>query len=147
MPRQPTKTALVITHVLVLCAAVAISGCGSLSQSSKSISQIISSPITSSSKSSSPGGTYRSDVADYTAAYLKSGGDASKLKGEISALAAKNGVSDWEKDDDTFRGMGAGLKQAGLSQVQLDAYIRNLATTREQAGWIQKGYDEAVTKK
>ena len=147
MTCRRTKTRLVITPSLALCAAVALVGCGSLSGSAKSISQIVSSPIKSLSNSSSPGDAYRSEVAEYTAAYLKSGGDASKLKAEISSLAAKRGVTDWEQDRNTNLGLGTGLKTAGLTQAQLDAYIRNLASGREQAGWIRQGYDDTVNKK
>lgn len=127
----------------ILALAVSIAACGSFSASSKSVSNLISSPIKSSSNSSSPEDAYQADVADYTAAYIKSGGDASKLKYEISSIAEKHGVTHWELNESTYQGLGKGLKKAGLSQVEVDAYKRNLADTDEKAAWIQQGYDSA----
>jgi hypothetical protein len=106
-------------------------------------SKIISSPITSSSKSSSPEDAYREDVRDYTAAHLKSGGGADDLRREIGKLAAKHGVSDWEGSEATYRGMGEGLAKAGYRQVEVDAFKKNMSETAEQADWIQDGYDSA----
>lgn len=127
----------------VLAALSAVSmGC-SLSDSSVSISKSISSPIASSSRSSSPEDAYTTDVRDFTAAYMKSGGRPEELRREISALAQKHGISDWEQNKATFRGVGAGLAKAGARQVEVDAFKQNLTTTDEQAKWMQEAYDSA----
>jgi len=127
----------------VLAALTAVSmGC-SLSDSSVSISKSISSPIASSSRSSSPEDAYTNDVRDFTAAYMKSGGRPEELRREISALAQKHGISDWEQNKATFRGIGAGLAKAGAKQVEVDAFKQNLTTTDEQAKWMQEAYDSA----
>jgi hypothetical protein len=122
--------------------AALLVGC-SLSESSVSISKSISSPFASSSRSSSPEAAYTEDVRDYTAAYLKSGGRADELRREISALAAKHGISDWERNKATFRGIGEGLAKAGAPQVEVDAFKQNLTTTDEQATWMQEAYESA----
>jgi len=130
---------------IATAAALMSSGC-SLSYSSKSISKIVSSPLKSSSKSSgssSPEQAYQADVADYTAAYIKAGGDTSKLKAGISSGAEKRGVTDWENSSATYKGLGQGLKRAGVNQPALEAYKSTLSTTPEQASWIQEGYDSA----
>ena len=119
---------------------VHVTGC-SISKSVESSSEIISSPIKSSSKSSSPDDAYRDDVRDFTAAYLKSGGDASTLEEEVAEVAEKRGISDWEQSESTYVGMGAGLAKAGLNQAELDAYKRTIADDEEQADWMQEGYD------
>jgi len=116
------------------------SGC-SFSYSSKSISKSVSSPFTSSSRSSSPEDKYFNDVRDFTAAYVQSGGNVDGLRREIGALAKKHGVTDWENDESTYKGIGAGLAKAGRRQVEVDAFKTNLTTTPEQAQWLQKGYD------
>jgi hypothetical protein len=116
-------------------------GCGSLSKSSKSISASISSPFTSSSRSSSPGDAYRNDVRDFTAAYMRSGGDPSQLKAQISSVAEKNGVTDWESSEATYTGIGAGMSQADVKPAELEAYKKTIATNDEQAQWMQSGYD------
>ena len=141
-PQYSKVTALTAIAALL---AMVVSGC-SLSYSSKSISDIISSPIKSSSKSSgssSPEQAYQVDVADYTAAYIKSGGDTSKLKAGISGVAEKRGITDWENNKGTYEGLGEGLKRAGVNQPTLDGYKSTLATTDEQRSWIQEGYDSA----
>jgi dienelactone hydrolase len=56
-------------------------------------------------------------------------------------LAAKHGITDWENNESTFRAIGAGLAKAGYRQVQVDAFKKNMASTPEQAEWIQKGFD------
>jgi hypothetical protein len=126
--------------LVALCSSVYLSGC-SISKSIESSSDIISSPIKSSSNSSSPEDEYENDVRDYTAAYLKSGGDASKLEENIAPIAEKRGVSDWEESESTYQGIGAGLAKAKLNQAELDAYKQNIAADEEQAQWMQKGYD------
>jgi len=144
-PQHSKLTALIAVAALT---AMVATGC-SLSYSSKSISKIVSSPFKSLSKSSkssdssSPEQAYESDVADYTAAYIKSGGDTSKLKAGISGVAEKRGITDWENDSSTYEGLGEGLKRAGVNQPTLDAYKSTLATTDQQRSWIQESYDSA----
>lgn len=120
-------------------------GCGSLSDSSvsisKSVSTSISSPSESLSRSSSPEDAYRDDVRDFTAAYLKSGGDPSKLKSEVGSVARKHGITDWERSRATYQGIGGGLAKGGASQAEVDAYKRTLTGDEQQAQWMQDGYD------
>ena len=132
--------------LLVLVVAVSIAGCGSLSDSSgsisRSVSTSISSPFESSSHSSSPEDAYRDDVRDFTAAYLKSGGDPSKLRGEVGTVAKKHGITDWERNPATYQGIGGGLAKGGASQAELDAYKLTIAGGDQQAvQWMQDGYD------
>ncbi len=127
-----------IAAVLGLLVLLLVPACGSISTSSKSIS----SPFVSSSRSSSPEIAYREDVSDYTAAHLQSAGSPDELRRQIAALAEKHGITDWEKNQSTFRAVGQGLAKAGYRQVQVDAFKKNLAKNDEQAQWIQQGYDE-----
>lgn len=136
-----------VSAVIALAVIVAAggAGCGSLSDSStslsKSISNSISSPSESSSRSSSPEEAYRNDVRDFTATYIKSGGDTSKLKSEVGAMAQKHGITDWERNKATYQGIGAGLAKGQATQAEVDAYKRTIAGTDEQAQWMQDGYD------
>jgi hypothetical protein len=126
------------TPTLLLSLALALlPACSSFSASSK----IVSSPFISSSKSSSPEAAYREDVRDYTAAHLQSGGTVDELRRQIGTLAAKYGITDWENNESTFRAIGAGLAKAGYRQVQVDAFKNNMASTPDQAEWMQKGFD------
>ena len=128
---------------LIALAVALLPGCGSFSKSSSKSSEIVSSPIASFSRSSSPEAAYREDVRDFTAAHVQSGGTVEGLRREVGSLAAKHGITDWERSESTYRALGAGLAQAGYRQVQVDAFKKNLADTEEQAEWIQKGYDSS----
>lgn len=124
-----------------------VAGCGSLSDSSasisKSVSTIVSSPSESLSRSSSPEDAYRDDVRDFTEAYMKSGGDVSKLKSEVGTVARKHGITDWERSKATYQGIGAGMAKAGVSPAALDGYKTTITGDEQQAQWMQDGYDGA----
>lgn len=126
----------------LLCSLIlALTGCGSISDSSQSISKIVSSPLQSSSKSSSPEDSYHEDVRDLTASHMRREGSINDLRREIGGVAKRHGITDWEKNPTTYRAVGAGLKKASYSQDQVDGFVRNFADTPEQASWVQKGYD------
>ncbi len=136
-------------RIVLLLAAVLLPGASGCLSSSESISKSISSPFewssasSSSSRSSSRGReSYRDDVRDYTAAYVQSGGDYSTFTRGLSNVAAKHGVSDWESDDDTYEGIGAGLRKANQTPAQLSVWQQNLAGgDSHKAAAIQDGYD------
>ena len=130
-----------------LCAGLgsvlALAGCGSISASSESISKSISSPFASSSASSSPESAYREDVRDFTAAHVKAGGNAQALRSQIGQLAQKHGITDWERNEATYRAVGEGLARAGYKQVEVDAFNKVFTDSVQQADWVQAGYDSA----
>lgn len=138
---------LTVPFILIILAAYT-AGCSfsasskGSSKSSESSSDIVSSPFTSSSGSSSPENAYREEVKDFTASYLKSGGNAAQLEQEVGKIAEKRGISDWENNEATYVGIGKGLHKAGLKQAELDGYKASLADNEQQAEWIQDGYDE-----
>jgi hypothetical protein len=142
-----TRSLVGFSHRFLVVPVVAVglvafgSGCGSLSKSSKSISTSISSPFASSVRSSSPMDAYKDDVRDFTAAYMRSGGDLSKLRTEVSSVAEKHGVTDWESSKYTYQGIGAGLARAESNQAELEAYKKTIATNDQQAQWMQDGFD------
>jgi len=120
-------------------------GC-SLSESSRSSSD--SSESSSDSSKSSSGGeksaAYRDDIRDYTAAYVKSGGQVADFDRKIGELARARGITNWEDDLATYDGIGQGLGRAKVSAFELDAYAQNLAhgdPAKAQA--IRTGYDVA----
>jgi hypothetical protein len=137
----------VLPLVVVVLTAYA-AGCSfsesskSSSKSSGSISDIISSPFTSSSGSSSPESAYREEVKDFTASFVKGGGDGAKLRQEVGQIAEKRGISDWENNEATYVGIGKGLHKAGLNQAQLDGYKAAIGETQQQKDWIQDGYEQ-----
>lgn len=136
------RTHRTLTFLALIATAGSVAGC-SFSDSSESISKSISSPFISSSRSSDTEGRYRDDVRDVTAASLQSGGNVSQLRAQLTKVATDHGVSDWETDQATYVGIGAGLAKAGYRQVQVDTFIQNFATTPDQGKWIQQGFADA----
>lgn len=137
------RSSITASLAAATCSAVlvaAAAGCGSLSESSESSSAIISSPITSLSRSSSPEIDYREDVRDFTAAHIQAGGNVENLRRGLGEVAAKHGISDWETNESTFRGIGQGLAKAGYSQVQADAFATVLTQSELHLRWIQDGF-------
>ncbi len=134
-----------------LLAALLIGALGcSFSYSSKSSSdssESSSNSSASSSDSSSPDSAasrrYREDIADYTEAYVISGGsqDDSFLRG-VGDIADERGISDWEANPDTWEAIGVGLKRVETNQVKLEVYKSNWSggDPGKMAG-IQKGYE------
>jgi hypothetical protein len=132
-------TGLLLAAALLLIAA----GCSSISDSISSPFEWSSDSIASSSRSSSRGrASYRDDVRDYTAAYVQSGGEFATFSTGLGNVAAKHGVSDWQADEDTYFGIGAGLKKANQTPAQFTVWQSNLAgTDADKAAAMQRGYD------
>jgi hypothetical protein len=133
---------LMLALIPALGLVVALSAC-SFSYSSDSLSKSISSPFKSSSDSS--GGSdaaYRSDVRDYTASYVRSGGEYQAFESKIGSIAAKHGITDWELNNNTYLAIGEGLRKGGLKPIELAAWKSNLAGDNpSRAELMQKGYD------
>jgi hypothetical protein len=141
--------------VALAAAAALVLGC-SFSESSKSISDSISdsSHSISDSSTSSSGGDdkssakealYREDVGDFTAAYVRDGGDVAGLQRGLGAIARRHGVSDWEAVDATWTGIGEGLRRADATPQQIDAIGGALAPGDEaRRRAVERGYAGAA---
>ena len=123
-----------------LCLAVACS----FSHSSKSSSN----SSRSSSGSSSPSGSaFERDVRDYTAKYAKTKGDVTTFRRDLGGIAQDHGVSDWERDQETYVGIGRGLGQAKVKGAELEQFKLDLAGANAQyMAWIKTGYDQENQK-
>jgi len=124
--------------------SLTINGC-SLSTSSKSISDSTSSVVSSASSISGKSKKFLNDIADFTMAYVKSSppnADYNTFLKGVSDIAAKEGITNWEQDPLTYRGIGLGLKKADVRGIAFDTYKKNFSggdsTKMEQ---IQDGYD------
>ena len=77
---------------------------------------------------------------------MLSGGDAGAFKRRVTEIAKQDGITDWEQDEGTYRGIGRGLKKAGLSGQRYSDVAANLAGSDPQrTQWIQKGFDAEPT--
>lgn len=117
----------------------------SFSDSSRSGSESVSHSSRSSSGSSSPDSPqarrYEQDVADYTEAYIASGGsDGAFLRG-VGDIAEERGISDWEAEEVTWMGIGRGLARVQVSEMQLQVYKHSWsAGDAARVAGIEKGY-------
>jgi hypothetical protein len=147
------RSRLLLLCVLVVLAALGPLGCSistspsdSLETSSDS-SGSVSDSSGSSSGSSSPESkeaAYRDDVRDYTAAYVRAGGRIADFDRTLGGLARSRGITNWEDNMATYEGIGRGLGKSGVSGVELDTYVQNLAGgDPKKVAAIQKGYESA----
>ena len=136
-----------IAVLLLSCVLALLQGCSfsASSKGSSNSSESSSDSSGSSSKSSSPDSAeaqYKSDVREYTAAYVKTGGQFDAFQRGIGDLAKKYGITNWEDEPLTYEGIGEGLGEARASQVQLKAYADGLAgQNAAKRAAMEKGYN------
>jgi hypothetical protein len=128
-----------------LAAIVVLTQACSFSASSKGSSESSSDSSASSSRSSSPESAesqYKSDVREYTAAYMKTGGQFDAFRRGIGDIARKHNITNWEDNPVTYEGIGQGLGEGGATELQLKAYMDGLAgQDAAKRAAMQKGYD------
>jgi len=78
--------------------------------------------------------TYMSDVSTYTSSAAK-GDDAAAYLRELGSIAERNGITDWERDTDTYNAIGTGLRRAGIARddVKNVYFIPALAAKEKSA--------------
>ncbi len=141
------------TIALLLCSA--FTNCTLLTSVSDSVSSAMGSISTSlnsmsgslSSISSSSGGAasdasqqYKNDVGLLTILHLRGRSSAEGFKRDLSDVAARHGVSDWESNGTTFLGVGRGLKRAGVSESEFKDFLARVSSP-DVARLVQRGYD------
>ena len=133
--------------LLLSCVLALPQGCSfsASSRGSSNSSESSSDSSASSSKSSSPGSAeaqYKSDVREYTAAYVKTGGQFDAFRRGLGDIAKKHNITNWEDNTVTYEGIGEGLGEAKASELQFKAYMDGLAgQDASKRAAMQKGYD------
>jgi len=143
---------LVVLGISGIALLVSVSGCGIFKSSTIEASVEGSSDSFSdwskSSSRSSEGDektAYQRDVRDYTSAYAAQGGNPDRFRRDITAMAARHGVIDWEADPATLEAIGSGVRDAGLEQRRAEVFLSRLAADNSpQRRWMQAGYEEAA---
>jgi hypothetical protein len=149
MRRDRRLAVLRAVAVLLLSCVLALpQGCSfsASSKGSSDSSDSSSDSSASSSKSSSPDSAeaqYKNDVREYTAAYVKTGGQFDAFRRGIGDIAKKHNITNWEESTVTYEGIGQGLGEARVSDLQLKAYMDGLAgQDASKRTAMQKGYDD-----
>ena len=113
-------------HLGVICAAglAALGGLGcATSASLGSISDSVSSPFEwSSSISGGMTGAYRDEIRDHVLAFVESGGSVAGFQRELSELARRHGLLNWEVEPASYRALGEGLRAAGVAGDRLELF-------------------------
>lgn len=132
---------------LVAVAALLVSQGCSFVASSKSSSKIVSSPFTSSARSSDGGGEaqsaqYQAEAESYSQAFVEAGGGkADSFQRGLSRIAAERGISDWEADPATWVAVGRGLARADVAEDQAGRYAGSWSQgSQDLASLVMQGY-------
>jgi hypothetical protein len=118
----------------------------SVSQSVESIStslEAMSGSFESSSDEGEGGATeaYRRDVSDLTVACVVENVDAQTFLADLAGVAEQHGITHWEREPDTYRAIGAGLKRAGIPQTDLRGVESRLGSAPREVGVaLREGY-------
>ena len=128
------------------CAMVLSAGC-SFVYSSKSSSDILSSPFKSSSKSADDDveeAAFQEEAAGYTSAYVAAGSiDHDSFQKGLSDIAARRGISDWEANPATWTSVGRGLGQAELSEAAVADYVDSWSAGNDEIlALVMQGYSD-----
>jgi hypothetical protein len=59
---------------------------------------------------------YARDIASVGAAFVGSGEPESSLRDDVTHVASTHGITDWEVLEETWLGLGIGLRHAGLAE-------------------------------
>jgi hypothetical protein len=113
---------------VALLVLAALSAACSISTSSKSSSDLASSPssVSSGSKDKAKAG-FETDVRDYTAEFAKStDGKLEDFRARMGKIADQYGLAHWDEDKSTYVAIGKGLRKAGLGQSQYEAFKASL---------------------
>ena len=144
----------IVLSVFLALALVALNGC-SFSDSSKSISDSISSPSKSSSDSSSGDdeepeepadmARYQSDISQLAVTYAKTGGDIGAFRTSVSSIAKDYGVTNWEADQMTNEAIGRGAGTAGMQDEAFTSFSKNLyGEDLDKLNELRTGYQQTA---
>jgi hypothetical protein len=123
----------------------------SVSRSATSASDVISdsaewiSDSSSDAFSSSASAAYREDVRVATRSCIESGTTDGAFLRQLGHIAAQHGITHWEAQPDTLVAIGAGLREAGVFEDEVDVLL--LRWGRSAAGeraLVLRGYRSAA---
>jgi hypothetical protein len=84
---------------------------------------------------------FQRDLRAFTAQFAATpGGSRDQFLRGVARIAEDHGVSDWESDAATPRAIGEGLRDAKLSQRQMDAFVDGIGRERPEAQIALDGY-------
>jgi hypothetical protein len=145
------------TVLLAAPLLVSLTGCTLISTSIEGSSDLIAGSsraivgsfdaISASSGSSSPAAeptpnrtSYRRDLRQYAAGFVRSEGTTDEFVRGVTRIAEDHGITHWESEPFTPRAIGEGLRDAHLSEAEMDAFIDGIGRDRPEAQLALDGY-------
>ena len=85
--------------------------------------------------------SYRRDLRQYAALFAKTDGGTREdfLRG-VGRIAEDHGVTHWEAEPVTPRAIGEGLRDAKLSEAEMDAFVDEVGRDKPSAELALEGY-------
>lgn len=128
--------------LLLSCVLALPQGCSfsASSRGSSNSSESSSDSSASSSGSSSPESAeaqYKSDVREYTAAYVKTGGQFDAFRRGLGDIAKKHNITNWEDNTVTYEGIGEARRFAERQARRARSGRRGLPVRAALAGHLR----------
>lgn len=89
---------------------------------------------------------YRRDIRVVTAANLAAGASDDEMLRDLARVADEHGVVHWEGRSDTYRAIGAGLRDAGAGPAEMQRFADELTAgtpgpeAERALQWVLEGY-------
>lgn len=135
-----------LSIVLILLISAIVANCASLTSASQSISNAISSVVSSPSASGWVGDfqarnlQYQKDVQAIIQIQTEDQSfHEEKLQRALAKAAGKHGILNWERHIDTYYGIGRGLKASHASSDEVQSILKSIQNSTLQ-NELEKGY-------
>jgi hypothetical protein len=152
-PRRTLLTIALLAGVSAFGCQVISASIESPSDSSAGSSRSIAGSFDGLSMSSGSGGdsgqqtpnqtSYLRDLRQYAATFVKGSGTSEEFLRGVARIAEDHGITHWEADPTTPRAIGAGLRDANLSEVEMDAFLDAVGRDKPAAQLALEGYRQA----
>jgi len=86
---------------------------------------------------------YMDDISEYAAVVAVSNMSDEEYMIELGSIAERHCITDWERDDATYRAIGMGLRKAGVPRTQIlkTTFVKNISETdQDKLELILTGY-------
>jgi hypothetical protein len=87
--------------------------------------------------------SYERDLREYTASFVRAGGEKANYKPGVSRIAASHGITNWETDSKTPDAIGAGLAAAGLSEGQARTFCSDQTFSADLTNKVMSEWKDA----
>ncbi len=84
--------------------------------------------------------SYQRDLRQYAAVFVKGSGTTDEFLRGVAQIAEDHGITHWESDAITPRAIGEGLRDAQLSEAQMDAFVDSVGRDKPAAQLALEGY-------